>query len=366
MATKPTDVGRFAVDGSDVDATNISAPSSGLRDTGFPNNYVPPAAEFNYLENVAYRWRNYLNGGAFQGASSFDSTLSVGAPLVVPDFVFTAANGSDTYTSVAHGLLTGDGPVRVVNSGGALPAGLVAATDYWVIRLTADTFKLATTLALALAGTPLNITTDGTGTQTLQDTGSTKRRADLVVDGNTTINDNLSVLGSYGAISASTLVTSGTVIATGSVTGSDIGHGQRFKAIPSWAFQNLVPGATTPTLDDLAGDGSPDGWRHWSSGDKVIAWIPLDAGDTVADITWSYAKASSSAAMVFEVVDIGDFGTITVVDTFTDTSSGVGFITTTRTLSYTISPTHSISLRVSSSTAAHIFQNARIVWHRTV
>lgn len=100
------------------------------------------------------------------------------APLVVADFVFTATNATETFTKVAHGLKTGDGPVRVSNAGGALPAGLAAATDYWVIRVDADNFKLATTLAFALAGTNLLITTDGTGTQTLSDTGSTARPSD--------------------------------------------------------------------------------------------------------------------------------------------------------------------------------------------
>jgi fluoride ion exporter CrcB/FEX len=94
---------------------------------------------------------------------------------VINDIVFTAANATDTLTAVAHGLQTGDGPVQVANTGGGLPAGLAAATNYWVIRLTADTFKLATSFANAIAGTPINITTDGTGTQTLSDTVATKR-----------------------------------------------------------------------------------------------------------------------------------------------------------------------------------------------
>jgi hypothetical protein len=92
--------------------------------------------------------------------------------LVVADFVFTAAD-TNICTKVAHGLATGDGPVRVSNAGGALPAGLAAATDYWVIRLDADTFSLATTLTLALIGTAVDITDAGTGTQTLSDTADT-------------------------------------------------------------------------------------------------------------------------------------------------------------------------------------------------
>lgn len=84
------------------------------------------------------------------------------------DITFTADNTTETFTSVAHGMTSGDGPFRVSNSGGALPAGLAVDTDYWVITVTADTFQLATSKANALAGTELLITTDGTGTQTLR------------------------------------------------------------------------------------------------------------------------------------------------------------------------------------------------------
>lgn len=84
------------------------------------------------------------------------------------DLVFTADNASETFTSVGHGMESGDGPYRVSNAGGALPTGITADTNYWIVALTDDTFKLATTKLLALAETPdVVITTDGTGTQTL-------------------------------------------------------------------------------------------------------------------------------------------------------------------------------------------------------
>lgn len=96
-------------------------------------------------------------------------------PLVLTPIVFTATNADEIFHAAAHGLKTGDGPIQVSNSGGALPAGLAAVTDYYVIRIDANTFYLATSLALALAGTHLLISTDGTGTQTLSSTVSTVR-----------------------------------------------------------------------------------------------------------------------------------------------------------------------------------------------
>jgi hypothetical protein len=83
----------------------------------------------------------------------------------IADTVFIAAT-TDICTAVGHKLTTGD-PVQVSNSGGALPTGLSAATTYWAIVLTLDTFKLADSLAHALAGTAIDITGAGSGTQTM-------------------------------------------------------------------------------------------------------------------------------------------------------------------------------------------------------
>lgn len=80
---------------------------------------------------------------------------------------FTAAT-TDIVTATAHAFTTGDGPFQLTNSGGALPAGLAVTTDYYVIVIDANTFRLATSRPNALAGTPVvDITGTGTGTHTL-------------------------------------------------------------------------------------------------------------------------------------------------------------------------------------------------------
>jgi hypothetical protein len=83
----------------------------------------------------------------------------------IADTVFTAVAATDVCTAAAHGMSTGDA-FQVSNSGGGLPGGLSAATTYWAIVLDANTFKVATSRANALAGTAIDITTNGTGTQT--------------------------------------------------------------------------------------------------------------------------------------------------------------------------------------------------------
>lgn len=74
---------------------------------------------------------------------------------------FTAANATDVCTSTAHGLLNGQ-KGRLTNSGGALPAGLLADTDYWLVAVATNTFQLS----LTKGGAAVNFTSDGTGTHT--------------------------------------------------------------------------------------------------------------------------------------------------------------------------------------------------------
>lgn len=82
---------------------------------------------------------------------------------------FSADAGTDvcTWTSTASipsNILTGT-RVRLTTTT-TLPAGLALATDYYVIKVSDTTFKLATSYANAVAGTQINITDAGTGTHT--------------------------------------------------------------------------------------------------------------------------------------------------------------------------------------------------------
>lgn len=83
---------------------------------------------------------------------------------------FTADASTDlcTWTSTANfpsNILTGT-RVRLTTTT-TLPAGLATATDYYVIKVSDSTFKLATSYANAVAGTAINITDAGTGTHTV-------------------------------------------------------------------------------------------------------------------------------------------------------------------------------------------------------
>lgn len=107
-------------------------------------------------------------------AALSDSSISVSslrfearADFVMPSTtqIFTAAFATDLIT-VAASYETGN---KVwVSTSGTLPGGLSASTDYWTIKVSATTMRLATTEANAYAGTYIDITTNGTGTQTVK------------------------------------------------------------------------------------------------------------------------------------------------------------------------------------------------------
>lgn len=91
------------------------------------------------------------------------------ADFTYADDTFTIANATEIVTNASHALNTGDGPFRLSNSGGALPAGLASDVDYWFIKIDANTGYFASSLANALAGTPVAVSGDGTGTHTIAD-----------------------------------------------------------------------------------------------------------------------------------------------------------------------------------------------------
>lgn len=100
-------------------------------------------------------------GYTADAANYYDISLQT-----APRAITTVTAATDTLTmSTAHNLITGDA-VQFTNSGGGLPAGLVAGTTYYAVVVDSLNFKVADTNAHALAGTNIiDITTAGTGTQ---------------------------------------------------------------------------------------------------------------------------------------------------------------------------------------------------------
>jgi hypothetical protein len=160
---------------SDLDATeNIRGDLNaiGARQTGrFGIVNTGAALSLGTDARVASRdYHGILNGAnAFRGfanVSGFDNIWEY--PSLpdnnVADVTITVANATDIWTTgAAHGLEVGD-RIQLSNSGGALPAGSAASTDYYV-----KTVPSTTTLTLSASdgGAILDVSGDGTGTHTL-------------------------------------------------------------------------------------------------------------------------------------------------------------------------------------------------------
>lgn len=80
---------------------------------------------------------------------------------------FTAEADDDYLTCNGHGVTSID-QIIVANSGGALPTGLSASTRYWPVNITPNRFQLAA----SPNGAAINLTTDGSGTNSFYIVGS--------------------------------------------------------------------------------------------------------------------------------------------------------------------------------------------------
>jgi hypothetical protein len=97
-----------------------------------------------------------------QGAGTHTFTVTAQADAVL---AYTAVTvGDTTITETTHGMLLG--LVGRFTTSTTLPTGLSGGTDYWVIPVTANTFRVASSLVNAQAGTFVDISTVGTGTHT--------------------------------------------------------------------------------------------------------------------------------------------------------------------------------------------------------
>lgn len=103
-----------------------------------------------------------LCDGTAVSRATYATLFALLFPTVGTFTITLASPGVVTLSS--HGLATGDGVYLTTT--GALPTGLSANTRYWVIRLDANTFSLATSLANALAGTGINTSVSQSGVHT--------------------------------------------------------------------------------------------------------------------------------------------------------------------------------------------------------
>ncbi|KKL14069.1 hypothetical protein LCGC14_2519480, partial [marine sediment metagenome] len=84
----------------------------------------------------------------FRTDSEPNQTLQV---LSAIDATTDVDDTTEQITSTAHGYTKGTGPVQLTLTSGALPGGLALLTDYWVIKIDANDYQVATSRANAIA-----------------------------------------------------------------------------------------------------------------------------------------------------------------------------------------------------------------------
>lgn len=123
---------------------------SGGLDTYIVNRPLAGTEDLN--DSIARQTYADLIGTAYETAYTITFNGATAVEVVA---------ASDAITLTAHGLTTGT-KVNYTDGGGTQIVGLVDTTDYYVIKVDANTIKLATTAANAYAGTAIAIA-DGVG-----------------------------------------------------------------------------------------------------------------------------------------------------------------------------------------------------------
>lgn len=149
--------------------TESTANATGIKHGGdvFPyTKHIVNASAFTSAATVAPCVLMLVDLLGFYRVTSVTTTTSQSMTNTLADaHTFTADDSTDIITMSAHELVPYS---RVqLTTTGTLPGGLATATDYYIIRVTSTTSKLATSYANAVAGTAVDITDAGTGTHSV-------------------------------------------------------------------------------------------------------------------------------------------------------------------------------------------------------
>ncbi len=147
---------------SDGDDTAFLTSGNDVVDLGGGNNeaFLNPNSTLTVKAGTGDNTLNFslADFGVAIDMGRFDGTLQMVAADSSP---FSAQAGDDRLTAIGHVFREGK-TLRI--RGTALPAPLVDDSDYYVVDLSGDTFRLSETRG----GTPINLISDGSGTATLE------------------------------------------------------------------------------------------------------------------------------------------------------------------------------------------------------
>lgn len=266
-------------------------------------------------------------------------TVTVAAPVALT--VLTAAVNitADTITVTAHKLLTGT-KLTYANGGGTSITGLTTATAYYVIAVDADTFKLASSLANATAGTAIDLTGTGNALQTF--TGDTATATAAISGGAVSAITVTGVGSAYLTVPAVTVAKPIRTIPTASITtGTDTIAYTTHGLVAGEAVKYNNGGGTTAT-------GLTSGTTYYVA----------NAGFTTGAFEVKAAATTNSvvAPLISGTAGAGTFsctsGTLAVSDrvVITGTNTGTGTIT-----GYASGNTYKVSAVTGTSPAVTAF-----------
>jgi hypothetical protein len=95
------------------------------------------------------------------------NVTGTGSRVLINSNTFTASSSSGLLLTYTNDFATYT-KVRFTNVGGALPTGLLTDTDYWLVRVSATTARVATSFDNAIAGNVIPYTDSGSGTHTFR------------------------------------------------------------------------------------------------------------------------------------------------------------------------------------------------------
>lgn len=153
-------------------------------------SFVPTPQAVNFIRNgtFSHSVKTWYNDGAsnderYECAWMYSHPVVTGQPMY-PNTTKTGDATSD-FTSVDTGTdtitVTVDLPTGLaftLTTSGGLPSPLAISTVYYVINVDATHIKVASSYANAIAGTAIDLTTTGTGTQTIHFNYTLKKDSD--------------------------------------------------------------------------------------------------------------------------------------------------------------------------------------------
>jgi len=230
----------------------------------------------------------------------------------------TAVNTTaDTITSTAHGLSTG-AKLTYGAAGGTVLGGLSDATAYYVIYVTANTFKLASSAANALAGTAIDLTGTGNSSQTFQGDTAT---ATVTVSANSVASITLTATGSgYTSVPAVTIAKSRLTVATANVATSNV-------ELITYTSHGLSAGEAVKYFNSTgsAATGLANNTTYYVASAGLTAnAFKVKAANTTVAVT-GVAISNSSGGFTCTAADIAANDRITITGTLGGTGTITGY-----------------------------------------